>query len=320
MTSSSYFALTLRDFATGFHLRARFIVTLCVACTLVMSSCRREAATRAGQTADRVQTALALLPFDAQMVVAVDLDRLRAQPGWSLVFSVLARNATSLWGDLATAAGIDPLHNLHALVVGLPAYRQTDDRFMLVADVDRIDEGRLRQAVATRLGAGTSVEIRGHQVVLRHGTWTRAPSSALLDNWEAQRLCQRAAAGHALWFAATVPMEVRRAMMQDSRFPDVASMARVYGNVDLQNGMMADIAAELMSSADASELLHRLTIFLNQSKRHPDLLVHGVAPILETVRLSLDDATVHARLELPMASFSECVERFESLAHLLGTK
>ena len=88
----------------------------------------------------------------------------------------------------------------------------------------------------------------------------------------------------------------------------------------MNSGLAADVAGELMTGADATDLVHRLSVYLNQMKRHPDMLVWGLAPIWDAVHLSVDDATVHARLDLPMAQLGDYVERFESLAHTGRTK
>jgi hypothetical protein len=314
--------LTLRDFATGFHLRARITCAL-AASLLLTTSCHRPAPTlRASEVTDRTHAALALIPAEAQLVLGADLDRLRAQSAWATVAPALIRTVKPILNRFEGSTGVDLIRHLRRLVVALPAERQSDDRFVVIANVEGLDEKRLLEGLGGRLG-GATVEMGAHQqLVIRRGAWANAAASlASLDaNSEMRRLCERAAAGHGVWFAAIVPTSVRRKLMQDSPFADVASMARISGHLDLHGGLAADVAGELMTAADATDLVHRLSVYLNQMKRHPDMLVWGLAPIWDAVHLSVDDATVHAGLDLPMAQLGDYVERFESLAHTGRTK
>jgi hypothetical protein len=315
--------LTLRDFATGFHLRAR--TTCALAASLFLSTgCHRQAsAPRPSEVTASTLTALALIPADAQLVLGADLDRLRAQAAWETVFPAMVRTVKPLLQRLEGDTGLDLTRQLHHLVVALPSERQKDDRFVVVADVEGLDEKRSLDGLRARLGGSASVELLAHQrLVIRRGVWANARTSlATLDeNSELRRLSERAAAGHGVWFAAIVPTSVRRKLMQDSPFADVASLARVSGHLDLHSGLAAEVAGELMTAVDATDLVHRLSVYLNQMKRNPDMLVSGLAPIWDAVHLSLDNATVHARLELPSAQLGDYVERFESLAHAGRTK
>jgi hypothetical protein len=270
-----------------------------------------------------MQAALALIPAEAQLVLGADLDRLRAQSGWKTVFPALVRAAKPLLQRLEGGTGVDLSRHLRHLVVALPAERQSDDRLVVIAEVEGLDEKRVLEGLRARLGASATVEIRAHQqVVIRRGAWANGVASVATLDWnsEMRRLCGGASAGHGVWLAAIVPMSVRRKLMQDSPFADVASMARISAHLDLDSGLAADVAGELMTAADAADLVHRLSVYLNQMKRHPDMLVLGLAPIWDAVHLSVDDATVHARLGLPMAQLGDYVERFESLAHAGRTK
>ncbi len=270
------------------------------------------------------------VPAEAEMVLSLDLDRLRGQAVWSMLVSALARDAKPYLDSLAMGAGIDPTRQLHRLAVALPAERQHDDRLALIADADIPDEARTAAWLRARLGENASVLIRDHhQIVISQGAW-KGPMSALdraekltasaADNAELRRLCARAAPDHGLWFAAIVPAAVRRQLIQEQRFPDVASITRVWGSLDLPLGARARGVAELSSTADAVVLARRLGVYLNQAKRHPDMLVRGLAPYLEAVHLAADGASVRATLELSSAQLAEGIERIEALAHATWTK
>jgi hypothetical protein len=277
----------------------------------------------------RTMAVLQLVPTDAAMVLSLDLDRLRGQTVWTTLLSALARDTKPYLDGLAAGAGIDPTRQLHRLAIALPAERQHDDRLAFIADADIPDEARVTAWLRARLGQNASVSVRDHQIVIGLGAW-KGPMSVLdrarklaasaADNAELRRLCARAAPDHGLWFAALVPAAVRRELIQEQRFPDVASITRVWGGVDLTRGARVECVAELSSTADAALLTRRLGVYLNQAKRHPDMLVRGLAPYLEALRLAADGARVRATLELSGEQLGEGIERIEALAHATWTK
>jgi hypothetical protein len=332
----------LLDFVSRFHLRAHSpsharVVASVVALTLVCA-CRRSPSERAGKdeppAAERTAAVLAQVPADAAMVLSLDLDRLRGQTAWATLLSTLAKGARPSLDGFAVGTRIDLTRQLHRVTIALPAGIQGDDRLALIADVDVPDEARATTWLRTRLGENTAVLVRGgNQIVMSQGAWKMDMSTlssagklavSAADTPELRRLCMRAAPDHSLWFAAVVPAAVRRNLMQEPRFPDVAAITRVWGSVDLADGLAggarAELIAELSSTADASELAYRLGVYLNQAKRHPDMLVRGLAPYLEAVRLTAHDARVHATLDLSGTQLDECIERIEALAHATWTK
>jgi hypothetical protein len=273
---------------------------------------------------------LALVPPDAQIVLALDLERLRGQSAWTTVLAALAKDAKPTLDGFAVGAGFDLTRQLRRVLVALPAERQDDDRFLLIADVDGLDEARATTWLKARLGEKAVVVIRGqNQIVISQGAWSgrlapprstaKLPPSAA-DHPELVRLCTRAAVDHSSWFAAIVPAAVRRGLMQEPRFADVAAIARVWGFVNLNSGAQLEVVAELSNTADAALLTHRLAVYLNQAKRDPETLVLGLAPYLEALRVTAHDARVHATLDLSGAQLGECIERIEALAHAARTK
>jgi hypothetical protein len=332
--------LTLLDFVSRFHLPRHSVsctqaVLSVVALTLTCApGCRRvpgeNTIAKNDPAAKQTAAALSLIPPDAEIVLSLDLDRLRGQPAWTTVLSALAKHARPFLEGLATGTGLDVPRQLHRVLVAFPAERQSDDRFVLIADADLLDDARVATWLHARLGEKAAIFIRNKsQIVISQGAWSGTmaalasatkltPSAA--DRPELLRLCTRAAIDHSLWFAAIVPAAVRRGLMQEPRFADVASITRVSGSINLNSGALVEVVAELSNTADATLLARRLGVYLNQAKRHPEMLVRGVAPNLESVRLAAHDARVHATLDLSGEQFGECIERIEALAHGTWTK
>jgi hypothetical protein len=303
-------------------------MALTLACT---PGCRCVATTQENDpAARRTAAALALMPTDAEIMLSLDLERLRGQPAWTTVLSALTKNTRPFLDGFAAGTGLDLPRQLRRVLIALPAERQGDDRFALVADADALDEARVTTWLRARLGEKATVLVREQsQIVISQGAWSGTmaalasspkltPSAA--DRPELQRLYLRAALDHSLWFAAAMPAAVRRALMLEPRFSDVASIARVSGFINLHSGAYIEVVAELSNTADATALAHHLGVYLNQAKRHPELLVRGLAPYLEALRLAAHGARVHATLDIPAADMGDFIERIEALAHGTWTK
>jgi hypothetical protein len=330
----------LLDFASRFHLpahslfRARAVLSAVALALACAPACKRvsdeSAATNKDPVAERTTAALALIPAEAEIVLSLDFEALRGQPAWATVLSALAKDTKPFLDGFAAGTGLDLQRQVRHVLIALPAERQGDDRFALIVDTDALDESRVTTWLRARLGKKTAVFARGkNQVVISQGTWSGtmaalANATKLTPNAsghpELLRLCTRAAAEHSLWFAALVPMAVRRDLMLESNVADVATISRVSGFINLNQGAQAEVVAELSNSADAALLAHRLGVYLNQAKRHPDMLVRGLAPYWEALRLAAHDARVHATLDLSVAQLGECMERIEALAHATWTK
>lgn len=317
-------------------IRSRFLTRAAVvATTLTLPwACRRSPGELAGETktaeSDTTLPVLALVPPDTRIVLSLDLERLRGQPNGTTLLSALANDPRHWLGGLMARTGLDLPQQLRRVLVALPGERQSDSRFAVIADIDRLDESRVTTWLRKQMGQARATFVRDRrQVVVANGAWSQAmaglttttklPQSAA-DNPELRRLCERAADGHAFWFAAVVPASVRHDLVQQDRFPDAAAITRMFGFADLDAGVHAEIVAELSNTQDAVHLARRLTVFLNQAKRNPHMLVLGLAPYLEAVRLEARDARVRASLELPAAQVGEVIERIEALARGAWTK
>jgi hypothetical protein len=330
--------ITLLDFVSSFHLPKkshRFVHASIVATIALVSSapgCRRSPSELAGETGPvhREIPALKLLPPDARIILSLDLDHLRAEAAWKTILSALVKDTSPWLGVVLSGSGLNLTERLHNVLIALPGERQADDRFAVIADGDGLDDARVIAWLRRQTGQATVAMTRDHrQLVVGNGAWSQAMaglatatglSQSAADNPEMRRLCERTADGHGLWFAAVVPARVRRDLVQQDRFPDAASVMRMSGFADADAGLHAEVMAELSNTQDAVHLAHRLTVFLNQAKRHPQMLVLGLAPYLEAVHLEARDASVKASVELPATQFGEVIERIEALAHGAWTK
>gem|GEM_PF-2722086 len=321
------------DFAASFYLPTRSTRTLripAIATLMLLMSgagCRREqlATESVASTAwaQRLRVDFALVPADAGIVLSVDLDRLRASPMWNALASGPGKDAAILFEEFAKGTGIDLLRQLRHILVALPGEGQGDRRFALIAEIDSLDEARATAWLRQRKGGAIAAFVTGgSRIVLAQGAWVSAvstlarkggatPSAANVA--ELRRLCEHAADDHVFWVAAIVPVTLRRELITGGRFPDVASLTRLWGSIDLGAGLRAQAVAELSNEVDARTLARRLNAYLNTAKHHPDMLAHGFSPYLEAVRLVARGPRVRATLELPAAQQEDVIDRLDAL-------
>jgi hypothetical protein len=272
-----------------------------------------------------LRAALGLLPEGTQIVLAIDLDRLRGQPVWKALSSALAKRAQPWLDALAAGTGIELVAQAHRIWIALPAERQADERFVLLAETDGLSPPRTEAWLRTRLHGQVGVLFPSpREVVISKGAWAtgllpRRPHSAA-DNPELRRLCERAAGEHGIWLAALVPMAVRKSLRGDDRVADVGSLTRIFGFLDDTRSLHAELVGEFANTADPPLLAHRLQVLYNQAKRDPNLLVAGLSPYLAALHVDARDASVRAALDLPDTQADDVIERIEALALATRTK
>jgi hypothetical protein len=319
--------ITLRDFIASCYLpkrshhHARFALAFLALAAL--ATCRRLPLDTARKASSpemaKLRARLALVPAEARIVLALDLERLRATPLGKSLWAGPAKEATPLFDDFAKGTGLSLLEHVRQALVAVPGERQDDDRLVLMAETSTLDQARAASWLRERQDAGTAAFVHEEsRIVIAKGAWaaevaalakpeSSGPSAARDE--ELRQLCERIAGDHVFWLAAIVPTALRHRLISEGRFPDVASIARLSAALDLDGGLRAEVAAELSNEADARSLAHRLSAFLNTAKRHPDMLAQGLSPYLEAVRLTAQGPNVYARLELPTAQAGDLLAR-----------
>jgi len=162
-----------------------------------------------------------------------------------------------------------------------------------------------------------------------------AGASAESDQ-ELLELCERAAAGHAIWAAAIVPPDLRRQLARDPRFEGAAAVMRMSLAIELASGVVdggaaiADAAAdggegafdagiplgldvtftaELADAKEAAALVSKVTETLREAKRDPRVLMLGLGPDLDGVTSKAQDTTFTVRVVLGNAQVTDLLQR-----------
>ena len=117
---------------------------------------------------------------------------------------------------------------------------------------------------------------------------------------ELARMLAPKTAGTLLRFAATLPASLREELGQ-GRLPQAAALAsilRVSGSLEWVDTPKLSLRFELSNTPDARRLGLALEDFRQAAKQHPDLLLLGLVPHLESLSLTQDGAAVEVRLAL----------------------
>ncbi len=329
--------------------RTALVLGVLLTMTACRGGCQREAAT-AGDPL------LALLPQDAEVIVAIDFARVRATSLWRKL-DELTRDAAGdrqILDQLRAATGIDPFTNIHRIVAAFPEEARRTHAFAVIFETDPIDRARLflyLRDEARRRGGDLVERKEGERTVwasprsdgpsgfflddrrfvLGAGGWTRAvadrataqaaPSAASTSapagpKPELLRLAERAGRDRSLWLAAQVPAATRARLSADPRFGPDAAIMRFGAGADLGPALRADLIAELSNGADAAVLVEKVQTFVAAAKKSPDVLLLGVAPYLDAIKAEVDGPNARIRIELSAALTEELAARAVGLLRL----
>jgi hypothetical protein len=312
-----------------------------VTIVLALASCRR------GPGAVARDPLLAGLPAETRVVASVDLARVRAAPLWARLAALAEDDA----GDrariqaLTARTGLDPLRQIRRIVAAFPDSARARGQFALVVDGQGFDEKRLvayaRQEGAARglhieassrggrtLWASTGPErtagffVGSDRFVLGGGGWAelmlaladaapRPPSAA--DSEELAHLSARIDRTRALWFAAIIPLDVRRVLLDDPRHDSAASVTRLAAAIDLGPGLTADLVADLSNGVDARVLVERIQVSVREAKRNAKVLMLGLAPYLDALSARAEGPSLRVKLALTEPQVRDLVDRLIGL-------
>jgi hypothetical protein len=331
----------------GFLALPRALPTVALA-LLVAASCRGGCARKVDPAAT-VQGRLALLPEPTRIVVSLDAARLRGSPA-AAKLTALAKQDPA--GDrdleeLARRTGFDPVRQIESVLVGFPDDARVRGELALVLRAEHLDEARLVAYVRDQLqkkGDDLVSTPRGHfrlwstrgkpdvagffiderTFVLGAGGWaprladlaeTAHPGDSAATNIDLTRLASRADE-HALWAAAIIPAETRRALDADPQTRAAASLVNLVVGIDLGKGLSALVEGDVGTAADAQALVAKLQDTLRDAKRSAQVLMLGMGPYLDGVTARAHDRTFELRASLTEPQVDDLLTRLGAFLSL----
>jgi hypothetical protein len=323
--------------------RGAFPVSRALALGLVLTSgaCRGGCA-RVVDPAATASGRLALLPEPTRVLVSIDVAKLRASAvaGQLGALSKQSPEDAQKLEDFTRRTGFDPLAQLDSVLVGFPEDARQRGELALVVRAQRFDGPRLiayardqlhkkgDDLVATTHGrftlwaAGGKPDVAGFFVdertfVLGAGGWAprladlaqnARPGDSAATNIDLARLVARAGE-HALWAAAIVPAETRRALAADPRFGSAATLADLVVGIDLPSGLDAVVVGDVATSGDAELLVAKMQETVRDAKRNASILMLGLGPYLDGVTARAVDRRFELRATLSEPQVADLVGR-----------
>lgn len=314
--------------------RAAGLVALAAAVTL--GACRGES------PAD----AMRVIPAEANVVVRVDVKRLRGTPLHQRILAWLNRNDYFLWKveNIAKKSGLDVRRDVDALVLGAAGPVAEDGRaeYAIVA-VGRFDRARVVSWYQdwVRGEGGEPKEQRHGQYVFYSGkdgsTNLAVPTSRLLlvgsKAWmpkmldlaarkgqdlrsrpDMSGLLAQTAAPRIAWVVAHVT-EAQRHSLAATELP-LRSLTAVVASVDSSEklGLELELRTSHTAPAEAKALADKLRGMIDEARRSDAVARAGLSAVLQAVVAAADGATFRADARLSKAQFDDLVNGVQNLA------
>jgi hypothetical protein len=367
-----------------------FIIALAACCR---GGCRR-GPPPAGPLDGRL--ALALFPNQTRTVVALDIAKLRASSlAPRLAALAISSPADDQRLDtFRQRTGLDPLRQIDSVTVAFPEEARARGELGIILRASHFDQTRLIAYVRDALqkdgddlvpaprgpnllwaarkdptlagffldegtlligGGGWAEKMADLATARASARGTTTPASAESDK-ELLELCQRAAAGHAIWAAAIVPAELRRQLERDPRFAGASGVMRMALGIDLPagggpldsgalaagasaalvgdgaasvnadgsvftaapagGGLDAVFSADLATPQEAAALADKVVAALRDAKRDPRLLMLGIGPDLDSVASKAEGRTFSVQIKLDEAQVTDLFQRVSALLTL----
>jgi hypothetical protein len=311
--------------------------------------CRGRGCGAGGRRAEAAAV-LAKLPQETEVVIGVDLARLRRAPLWPRVASLAGADPADsrLMEEFARSTGLDPRSQIDALLVAFPAEARQRGEIAVRVRARGLDQARLLAYVrdqaaregddlfsfqhagqtlwATRRQPATAGFFVGADtVIVGAGGWAEklaervgAPGSGggAAENAALLHLVERVDPERAVWAAAIVPAATRAELGGRPDFAPAAGISRLGVSLDLGADLEARLIADLAATDQARELARRVEAAVADAKRSPQALLLGVVPHLEGVRARADGASCEIVAKVPSAEVMALATRLKTFLDL----
>jgi len=282
--------------------------------------------------------------------VSIEVARLRDSPAAGKLSRLVSESQTDK-DALATfqrRTGLDPVKQISSITLAFPDEARAGGELGVVLRGDSFDETKLvayvrdelqkkgDDLVATKRGrftlwsskrdaAMTGFFIDKQTFVLGGGSWgqkmaeladTARPGDSAATNLDLVHLVERAAASHAIWGAALVPDDTRKALAADPKLGDAASISTLYGGIDLGKGLEAELKADVATAEGAKSLASKVTESLRDAKRDPQVLMLGLGPYLDGLSAKALDRTFEVHASLSEAGLDDLIGRLVAMLQL----
>ena len=323
---------------TGMKRRnGRALLRLALMATTLGSTvgCKRAAKVQADE--------MALIPRESSLLLSINVDRLRGAKFWqSLVDLRNDPNNKKQYDEFVEGVGIDPLVQVHRVVLGVPSDVDTSHELALVIK-GSFNEAKLIQYVreqAKREGSELRSETYNGKtwytdpkaeivlcvldpttLAVSGKTWIRSmidlyngKGASVHANEALQALVKRVHSERALWAVGIVPPG--KVQLGQGKGGEIKS---IVSSIDLQNGLELEVLADTPSAGEAKQLADEIRKSISESKTNPMVGVLGLGEVFGATKITDQGATMKLELSLNAAQTEEVSNRIKGFAQMLGS-
>lgn len=327
---------------------SRLGISLVLGASLMVSACK------GGGGAAKED--LALVPQETEIVVGINLARMRGTAMWKKMMDLGLQNEKTKKDyeefnkacmDVGAADGPE------SIFVALPQpAKASKDGAAIIRLKSAIDEAKLvkcgeyvagknneklvssdyngkkiyNSGAEANADKGGLVLIDSKTIAFGSGTWIKKvidlaggkePNSAK-KNEALTGLVKRAKTGDAIWGAGSIPQSARDGMKMSPQLAPMASMKAAFGSIDFASGLAVDVNLDTGADADAKAIVDLVTTQLAEVKKSPQVMMLGFGPMLEPVKIEAKGPTFHVAASYDQKQVDEMVGRLQGLMKGFG--
>jgi hypothetical protein len=292
---------------------------------------------------------LSLVPKETDVILMANVARMRNTAMWRKLLDLRDSDANTKkqFDDFVQKCALDPFKQIDSVFVAVPQgggearefaviMRGTfnEDKLVQCAKDEAKKDGRdvtvsdyngkklytdnqKGEAFATFLDAKTAV-IGGKEWIKKVIDLAAGKGESAKANADLAALMKRAHTSDALWGAGLIPQSTRDNFKNDPRLASAATMKDIFGSVDFQAGVAADLNVDTGSEADAKDLVAKTTAQIAEAKKSPQFMLMGLAQYIDGVKIDSKEATFHVALSYNQQQVDDMINRVKGLLKSFG--
>jgi hypothetical protein len=286
-----------------------------------------------------------LAPKETDVVFAANFSRMRNTAMWRKLLDLRDSDASTKkdYEDFAQKCQLDPLKQIDSVFLAFPQsmseskefaaiLRGTFNEQKLVAcateqakkdgqELSTSEYNGKKLYSSTKQGQAFAVFLDDKTVVLAGKEWVKKVvdqaagkgNGSAKDNAALEALIKRVKTSDGIWGAGTVPQSTRDQFKTDPNLASAASMKDIFGSVDFQNGVAAEINVDLGADADATDLLGKVKAQLDDAKKNPQFMMLGLNSFLENVKLETKGPTFRTLVNFNQPQVDDLINRVKGV-------
>jgi hypothetical protein len=326
-------------------MRAPYIA-LCFAALGLASGCKNSSTAAAKED-------MQLVPKETQLVLMANLNRMRNTPLWRKMLDLRDSDPQSkaTYDEFVQKCGLDPLKQVDSVFLAFPQGASDAKEFAAIVRGNGFDENKLaacgkEQAkkdgsdvatseyngkklyTDTKQGQAYAVFLDGKTLAFGGKEWIKRvidlaagkkeAGESAKENPELMALMGRANTKVGAWGAGVVSQATRDSLKLDAHFSSASSMKDAFGWIDLATGFAADVNVDVGTADDAKDLATKINGQLSDTKKHPQVMMMGITPLIDQIKVDARGATFHVSVAYNQQQVDDIIGRVKGFWKSLG--